>query len=142
MNEEILAAQRFMLTVSLTILIVTIAVGGMFRTEVAYPRSALPAVEVTKAASFEEDLTARHWVLGLVKGRQADLDGRLAKYVRHGEAVTGLTIVTRHTWVDNLIAGATFGIYCPATVTVKGMVGKPVRAEAGVALHTGPQRDV
>ena len=38
----------------------------------------------------------------------------------NGKKITKLTIITKHTWLDNLLAVVTLYIYCPVTVTVQG----------------------
>ncbi|UCG12126.1 MAG: hypothetical protein JSU72_16725 [Deltaproteobacteria bacterium] len=108
--------------VCLAIFIVVIVVGGSWRTEVTYVPSA--AKVVSKQIPFEEDLKARHWAFGLIKGKQPDIQKSLSKYVRSGEEITKLTIITKHTWTDNLLAGFTLFIYCPVTVTVQGTISQ------------------
>ncbi len=106
--------------IAIALLLPTILLGGTFRTEVTYVP---PNVTVTpNQTPFKENLSARHWVWGLVKGQQPDLQQVLAKHVRPGEQVTRLTITTRHTWVDGVVLLLTVGIYCPHTVTIQGLV--------------------
>jgi|SRR5271157_3464070 len=78
--------------------------------------------------SFEETITARHWLGGLVQGPQPNLQSELAKYVREGETVTQLTIVTRHTVTDFIVTIVTIGIYSPVTVDIRGKVGRLAHA--------------
>jgi len=107
---------------SLIALVVVLLVGGLWRTEVTYIPEA--AGNFGTQVPFEEDLTARHFLGGLVQGSQPDLKPVLAKYVRPGEQLTELTVVTRHTFVNNLLTGVTLFIYSPVTVTVRGKVGR------------------
>lgn len=111
-----------MSVIGIIILIVMIIVGGTFRTEVTYIPPGV--ANVGEQTPFEENLEARHWFLGLIRGQQPDLQKAMAKYVRSGEQITKLTIITRHTWIDSLITGITLFIYCPQTVTVKGSIAK------------------
>lgn len=122
--------------------IITIVVGGLFRTDVTFPHTA----KLTgKAVPFEENLTARHWIGGLAKGKQPDLNTALSKYMRAGEEVSELTVTTRHTIVDNILAVVTLGIYTPVTVTVKGTLVSPEKksaADIGGASEALPRPDV
>jgi len=110
--------------ISIVFVIVTIIVGGVFRTEVVYT----PALSerYVSEVPFEETMTARHWVFGIIRGKQPDLQTQLAKYLRPGEQITQLTITTRHTFTDNLVATITLLIYCPVTVDVRGKIGRMV----------------
>ena len=108
--------------VGLVLMIIMAIVGGVQRTEVTYTP---PDVSVAgNQTDFKEILNASHWVLGLIKGRQPDLDKAIAKYLRPGEQITKLTIITRHTWINYLVAGVTAGIYCPQSVIIKGSVAR------------------
>ena len=107
------------------VLIVSILVGGSFRTEVTYIS---PHVNQTNdQIPFEENLEAKHWLLGLMQGKQPDLQKSLAKYVCPGEQITKLTIITKHSWLDQLITGITLLIYCPETVTIKGTIARTIK---------------
>lgn len=106
--------------VFIVFLVVMIFTGGIYRTEVTY--TFLSGGDVTSHTTFEENFTARHWLAGLVKGKQPDLQEALAKYVRQGEQIAQLTVITKHTVVTFLLSGITLGIYCPQTVTVRGTI--------------------
>ncbi len=111
-------------------LVITIVVGGVFRTEVTYVPD---GVQATDTVEFKDTATARHFLGGLIKGGQPDLQKILSKYKREGEQVTRLTIITKHTWLDNFIMVVTFFIYCPETVVVKGAMAKvPVTSPVGI----------
>ncbi len=122
MYEDRAGCITFISVLLLINLILMIVFGGNWRTEVSY------SPPVTKNFSeqipFEEDLKASHWVIGLIKGKQPDIQKSLAKYIRPGEEITELTIITRHTWLDNFLTGITVFIYCPVTVTIEGKIGR------------------
>lgn len=122
MDDDFIAVRIFLGLIGIVILIVTIIVGGSFRTEVTYIPPGI--TKVSEQTSFEENLVARHWLFGLKKGQQPNLQKALAKYVRPGEQITKLTIITKHTWQDGLITGFTLLIYCPQTVTIKGTIAR------------------
>ena len=105
-------------------LIAVFALGGSSRTGVEFVAPNVASESGT--VPFEETFTARHWLGGLIKGRQPDLTAALAKHIREGEQVSRLTISTRATGGNMLAAGFTLGIYCPQTVIVCGeVVGRP-----------------
>lgn len=120
MDEELGTIGCIVGVVGIVFLILMIVAGGNWRTEVTYVLS--ESADISKSVQFEENLRARHWALGLIKGKQPDIQQSLSKYIRSGEKITKLTIITRHTWVDNLLTGVTLFIYSPITVTVKGTV--------------------
>ena len=102
-------------------LVIILLAGGVWRTELTFtPGSNSVGTQVP----FEENLTANHFLGGLVQGGQPDLNQVLAKHVGQGEQVTGLTIITRHTLVNCLLTGVTLFIYSPVTVTIRGKVGR------------------
>ena len=99
--------------------IVAIAVGGTWRTRVSLP----PGTTLKgRSVPFKENLNARHWLMGLIKGKQPDLQTALSKHMRKGDVMGEISITTRHTIVDHLLTGITLGIYSPVTVTVEGNV--------------------
>lgn len=106
-------------------LIVSIIIGGSFRTEVTFIPPSI--VQTGEQIPFEENLDAKHWFLGLMQGKQPDLQEALAKYVRPGEQITKMTILTKHSWLDQLVTGLTLFIYCPETVTVKGTISRTIK---------------
>lgn len=106
----------------LVILALIAATGGAWRTEVVYTPP-VPGT-VTEQVQFSEDLNARHWVLGFFPGEQPDLQQAIKKHVPEGTQLLQMTITTKHTVVDTLLAGVTIGIYCPVTVNVRGTAGK------------------
>lgn len=108
--------------------VMVILLGGTWRTEVTFPL--VDSVPKGAEISFEEHLTARHWVFGLVQGEQPDVKQSLAKFARSGERVTSITLQTRHTFVDILLTGLTWGIYAPVTMTVRGKIDR-VKPTAG-----------
>lgn len=114
-------------------LIISLFVGGQWRTEINY----IPDLhqQATGEFSFAETATARHWLGGLVQGTQPDLQGELSKYVREGETVTQLSIVTRHTVLDWIVTGITLGIYSPVTVDIRGKAGTLAHASRSSATE-------
>lgn len=106
-------------------LIVSIIIGGSFRTEVTFIPPTI--VQTGEQIPFEENLDAKHWFLGLMQGKQPDLQEALAKYVRPGEQITKMTILTKHSWLDQLVTGLTLFIYCPETVIVKGTISRTIK---------------
>jgi hypothetical protein len=122
MDEQYSTAAGCISVIGIIVLIVMVITGGSFRTEVTYIPPNVQNVE--EQMTFEEDLDAQHWLLGLIKGQQPDLQKAIAKYVRPGEQITKLTILTRHTWLDSFLSGITLFIYCPQTVTIKGTIAK------------------
>jgi hypothetical protein len=103
-------------------LVIMIFTGGSFRTEVTFTPQSVS--ELAVQTSFKEDFTARHWVGGLIKGQQPDLQGYLAKYLGPGKQISRIKIVTRHSVTDLLLMGITLLIYCPQTVTVEGTINQ------------------
>ena len=95
-------------------------IGGTWRTEVTYTPPGVANVSTT--SSFKEDLNARHWLVGMVKGEQPDIQKVISKHLSEGKKLTRLTIVTKHTFVDSILVIVTLGIYAPVTVTVEGTV--------------------
>ena len=123
MDENVAGAGCFSL-VGILVLVASIVAGGLFRTEISYiPQS---NERIGEEVAFDESLTARHWLLGLVKGRQPDLQTALDQHVRSGERITQVTIVSRHSVLNNLVCGITIAIYCPQTVDIHAKVGKVV----------------
>ena len=121
MNEnQAKAIGAMMQIMAIIYLIAVFVVGGSSRTGVVFVAPGV-ATEAT-AVSFEETLTARHWLAGLIQGTQPDLNAALAKHLRDGEQVRRLTVSTRTTGGNMLAAGFTLGIYCPQTVLVRGEV--------------------
>lgn len=98
-------------------------IGGLWRTEVTYvpPNAKAGSAQIP----FEEKLNARHWVAGLVKGKQPDLQEALRKHLQEGGELSQLTIMTKYSWADMLLAAVTLGIYTPYTVIIKGSISKP-----------------
>jgi hypothetical protein len=107
--------------------LVQIPLGGLFRTEVIWTPPG--AAQVTNEVPFSETVTATHWLMGYVRGRQPDVPKVLSKYIREGEQVTELSVTTRHSWVDNLLAGVTLFIYSPVTIELHGKIGRVVAAD-------------
>src|SRR5438093_35066 len=105
MDEQLAATGGCMSLIGLVVFVVTIIVGGLFRTELSYT-PAMPE-RLSEELPFDESVTARHWLFGLIKGEQPDLDGILTRHVRDQERITQFTIVTRHSVVDNLLCGMT-----------------------------------
>jgi len=114
----------------LAYLVVGIVTGGMWRTQLEYtiPEPSLdttiaaPSVMAGRETPFEDVMTARHWLFGMVQGKQPNLDDVVRKYVRRGDRVKRISITTRHTIVDNLLLTITLGIYTPVTTTVAGVI--------------------
>lgn len=121
-DEDI--ARAVVLIFMIVIFIIVIIVGGAFRTEVklTFP-GRLDGRDDTR---FEERFTARHWLVGLIKGKQPDVQKSLSKYVRQGEQIAQITIITKHTWDTALVTGITLGIFCPQKVVIRGTI-KPVQ---------------
>jgi hypothetical protein len=115
-----------MTVVGIIMLVVVLILGGVYRTEVTYVVPGAPDIADTAAGGvpFEETLNSSHWLGGLIKGSQPDLQQALRKYVREGERVTRLTIGVKHSVVDVLLTGVTLTIYAPTTVTVRGTISK------------------
>ena len=100
------------------LLVISIIIGGQWRTEVTLVQEEVPAG--TAQVVFKDNVTAKHFLAGLVKGKQPDLQTFVSKYVRDNDKLTKLTVTTRHTWIDNILTGVTMLIYCPVTVTIEG----------------------
>jgi hypothetical protein len=96
--------------------------GGTFRTEVTYQPPTLG--ELAGEVPFEQTITVRHWLGGLVQGDAVDLDHHLGRLLRDGEQITGISVETRHTVSDLLVSGLTLGIYTPETVIVRGRTSR------------------
>jgi hypothetical protein len=107
----------------ITSLVFQIALGGLWRTEFTWNPPA-PAAAASQGAQvpFEVKLNAHHWLLGLVKGEQPNTQQAISGHVRPGDQLKELKVVFRHSFVDNLLAGVTLGIYTPVTVEVQGVV--------------------
>lgn len=101
-------------------------VGGSFRTEVSLRLT--PGVQ-GETITFEEQMKARHWLGGLIKGKQPDLNEVLRKYTMGGDRISEITIDTRHSFGDCVVTVITLSIYSPVTVTVSGTVVSSVDAE-------------
>lgn len=106
--------------VGIVFLVVTIFTGGTFRTAVTF--EVPQVVEGAEEVPFEETFSARHWLGGLIRGEQVDLETWLHGAVRDGEQVARLTVETKHTVTDLLLTGITLGIYAPETVVVRGTI--------------------
>ena len=106
--------------ICIVFLVVVIFTGGTFRTAVTFevPR----VVEGAEEVPFEETFSARHWLGGVIRGEQVDLEAWLDGAVRDGEQVARLTVETKHTVTDLLLMGVTLGIYAPETVVVRGTI--------------------
>lgn len=104
------------------VVVVMALVGGNFRTELTY--TFIPEKTSATIGQFEETLNSRHWLFGLIKGEQPDLQKAPIKFLREGEQVSEITITTKHTWKDVLISVVTVGVYCPMTVVVQGKISK------------------
>jgi hypothetical protein len=128
MSEDFAGAFGCIGVFCLIFVVLLLALGGVWRTEVTFAPAAVAGS--ANSVPFEETLTARHYLDGLIQGAQPDLKQALAKYVRSGEQVTELTITTKHTFTDCLVTGVTLGIYAPITVTIRGTVGQAGGAPA------------
>lgn len=106
----------------LAALIAAIVLGGTWRTDIActFPTSAAGHI-----MTFEERLNARHWVAGFVRGEQPDLPDALRRNMQPGDVLQELVITTRHSVLDNILAGVTLAVYTPVTVDVKGKYVRP-----------------
>ena len=126
-QEQVQAAGCVWGVLSLVFIIWMLIVGGHFRTEVTYkpPNTA----NVSEAIPFEESVTARHWLFGLIQGEQADMQAVLQKHVRPNDQLVELTVDVRHKFVDALLMAVTLTIYTPVTVTFRGKVAPGVLAE-------------
>jgi predicted PurR-regulated permease PerM len=109
------------------LVVISSIVGGTLRTEIAYTPHAQPGTG--SWSSFEETWTARHWLCGLVQGKQKSLDDVLAKYQRPGEELGQITITTKVTVGNVLCSLITLGIYTPATVEVHGRIDSAPKNE-------------
>jgi len=111
-------------------------VGGIFRTpvEMSFPG----AGDSGDSIRFEEQFTARHWLIGIIQGKQPDVSTALARYFGEGDRLGEMTVVTRHTAVDMLIMGVTLSIYCPKTVTVRGTIYKAAPEAAPPPAEPAP----
>ena len=110
------------LVATVIVAVVAIAADGTWRTEISFRVG--DEARAGGGIPFEESYTARHWLLGLVRGDQPDGNLALAKYVKTGERVTDLSIRVRHTALDLLLTSVTFGIYSPMTITVQGKIAR------------------
>ena len=129
-QAELAAVVRCLVLVSaIAMVVLVIVLGGRWRAEATC--SFQPTVTGT-TVPFEDNLTAHHFLFGLIKGGQPHLDLVLGKYLTGDAQMKELTVITRHTFTDSLVAGATAFIYCPVTVTVRGeFVRPPSRQQAG-----------
>lgn len=107
-------------------IVLLIVTGGTFRTEVTYTPQGLSEQGIQ--TSFKENLTARHWLGGLVKGKQPDLQGSLLQHLGQDKQISQIKIVTRHSFTDILLMVVTLFIYCPQTVTVEGTINQAQEA--------------
>jgi hypothetical protein len=113
------------------VLVVAIFTDGITRTAVEVPqapridRSVVPMHVPGATVPFREELTARHWVVGLIQGEQPDFGKHLRKYIRPGDRIARIGVMTRRTAVDLLLSLVTLGIYVPVTVTVEGEIVRP-----------------
>ena len=105
-------------------MIVMAIIGGSYRTEIKYAPS-IPG-KVVNVVPFEESLDANHWLGGMVKGEQADLQGAIDKHLGKGKCLVSLEVVTKHRAMNWLVTVFTLAIYSPVTVEVKGTVGDVV----------------
>ena len=122
------------------VVVLMVTTGGQWRTDVTLTPP-LSGANVTNVVDFEEELNAKHWVGGFVKGDQPDVQAAVNKHVGEGKQLTKLTVQTRHSGLDYLVTAVTVGIYCPVTVTVKGSAGqvvKPVDKPTPVVNETQP----
>jgi hypothetical protein len=105
-------------------LVFVIVLGGTLRSQIVCP---LPVTKVAHGQEvlFKETLNARHWVLGLVRGQQPDVRRVLDKNLQDRDQLIELTVATRMTIVDALLAGVTLGIYTPQTVDISGKIIRP-----------------
>jgi len=109
--------------VGLIFIVAILWVGGNQRTEMTFTP---PGTEnLSGQVQFEETLNARHWLGGLIKGQQPDLQLVMGKHLRPGDQLTRLTIITKHTFWDFFLAVITIGIYTPVTVNVQGSIARP-----------------
>jgi hypothetical protein len=99
--------------------VILYAVGGSFRTDVKITTG---ATGQGGAATFEESFTARHWLGGLIKGEQPDLQAVVARHVGGGKQLGELDVDFRHSFGNCMVTLFTIGIYSPTTVTVRGSV--------------------
>lgn len=103
-----------------------VVLGGYWRTQVTF--SPVLTGKVAGGTPFKETLTARHWLGGLVKGKQPDVDMALRKHLASGGRIESITIVTRHSLVDMLVTGITILIYTPVTIDISGTLVKEAPA--------------
>ena len=99
-----------------------VILGGSFRTELNI------SLGVNNGSNFQpvvENVTAEHWCFGLIQGDQPDIQKIIAKNLRHGDTLSEMSIVTKHTWQDVLMCTVTLGIFCPETVSVKLTIQNP-----------------
>lgn len=138
MDEDAAKAQAGCGCIGLIVALILAAVlGGYWRTDVTYTAPA--AENAVNPVQFEEDLTARHFLGGLVKGEQPDLDAAVAKHVGKGKRLKNLTITTRHSIKDIGLTIVTLTIYAPVTVTVKGTVEDVIAAVPAAPAATTTQ---
>lgn len=122
MDEDLQVMGCIWLVGIVGVLIIALVIGGTFRAEVTFHP---PGTEPTTSdKTFEQEFTSRHWVGGLIKGEQPDLQGWLDHHLHPGEQVTELTVVTKHTVGDMLLTLVTVGIYSPETLVVRGKLGR------------------
>jgi hypothetical protein len=120
--QAFIAVAKFL--IGIFVLIIAIFTNGVIRTEVPLPIELTndQVVNPSLSVPFSEEMTARHWLFGLVQGEQPDLKLELNKYIRQGDRVTEMTVWTRRTVIDLLLTGITLGIYTPVTVTIEGAI--------------------
>ena len=110
--------------IAVVLLIIAAIVGGTFRTEVPLYISELPE-NGRNQISFEKEFGVRHWLGGLVRGKQADLNPVLQEYYKDGYELSRISVKTRHSALDLFLTGVTLGIYSPMKLSVNA---KLVRA--------------
>ena len=116
MNEELQKAQVWGMIVGIIIMAL---VGGSFRTSITVNNTVPPNASLI---AFKETWTARHWLGGLVKTDQRNLNDIVSKYEGKKRNIANATITTKFTAIDSLCAIFTIFIYTPNTVEVEGRI--------------------
>src|ERR1700730_5226582 len=109
MNEERVGGLALYGFIGLILFIGALVAGGTFRTELSYVQPG--AENVAADERPEQTFTSRHWIWGLIQGKQPDLQSSLDVFVHPDPEMTRMTIVTKHSVTDGLLTGLTLGIY-------------------------------
>jgi hypothetical protein len=108
---------------AIVLFVVNIILGGSFRTDVV----SYVANEKDTAKSdttIQMDFTSNHFLMGLIKGKQPNIQWYITRIEEQNFKLKKLDIKTRHNVVNLLYTGITLTIYSPLEVTVNATFTK------------------